>query len=41
MYAALRELDRHWVNDLFLEFPPDAPEWIAVRDRLRRATRPF
>ncbi len=41
MYATLRELDRPWVRDIVIEFPPDTPEWTAVRDRLRRATRPL
>jgi L-threonylcarbamoyladenylate synthase len=41
MYATLRELDRPGVSDIVIEFPPDTPEWTAVRDRLRRATRPL
>ena len=37
LYAALRELDASGANLLLVERPPDAPEWVAVHDRLRRA----
>jgi L-threonylcarbamoyladenylate synthase len=37
LYAALRELDGAACEAILIEAPPDAPEWAAVRDRLRRA----
>ena len=37
LYAALRELDTAGCERILVEAPPDAPEWDAVRDRLRRA----
>ena len=37
LYAALRELDSADCQAILIEAPPDAPEWAAVRDRLRRA----
>ena len=37
LYAALRELDTAGCERILVEAPPDAPEWSAVRDRLRRA----
>jgi len=37
LYAALRELDSAGCERILVEAPPDAPEWGAVRDRLRRA----
>lgn len=37
LYAALRELDTAGCARILVEAPPDAPEWDAVRDRLRRA----
>jgi L-threonylcarbamoyladenylate synthase len=37
LYAALRELDTAGCEAILIEAPPDAPEWAAVRDRLRRA----
>jgi L-threonylcarbamoyladenylate synthase len=37
LYAALRELDTANCEALLVESPPDAPEWAAVLDRLRRA----
>lgn len=38
LYAALRELDEAGCEAILIEAPPKAPEWAAVRDRLRRAT---
>ena len=38
LYAALRELDAAGCEAILIESPPDAPEWAAVLDRLRRAT---
>jgi L-threonylcarbamoyladenylate synthase len=37
LYAALRELDSARCECILVEAPPDAPEWAAVRDRLKRA----
>jgi L-threonylcarbamoyladenylate synthase len=37
LYAALRELDSAGCEAILVEAPPDAPEWSAVLDRLRRA----
>jgi L-threonylcarbamoyladenylate synthase len=39
LYAALRELDGAACEAILVEAPPDAPEWAAVLDRLRRACR--
>lgn len=40
LYGALRELDGMGLEAIYVEMPPDQPEWAAVRDRLNRATRP-
>lgn len=40
-YARLRLLDRQGLRAIYVEMPPDAPEWAAVRDRIARATRPL
>lgn len=37
LYGALRELDAAGCEEILVEAPPDAPEWAAVRDRLKRA----
>ncbi len=37
LYAALRELDSAGCATILIEAPPQGEEWIAVRDRLRRA----
>ena len=37
LYAALRELDAAACEAILVEAPPEAPEWAAVHDRLRRA----
>ena len=37
LYAALHKLDREGFDWIAVEFPPDAPEWAAIRDRLLRA----
>jgi hypothetical protein len=26
---------------IYIEMPPDEPKWAAVRDRIRRATKPM
>lgn len=38
LYANLRALDALAADEIWIEAPPDGPEWHAVRDRLRRAT---
>jgi L-threonylcarbamoyladenylate synthase len=40
-YARLRMLDRQNLRAIYIELPPDTPEWAAVRDRVLRATRPL
>jgi L-threonylcarbamoyladenylate synthase len=37
LYAALRELDTAGCDEILIEAPPEAPEWNAVGDRLKRA----
>lgn len=38
LYAALRELDALGLEGLYIEAVPEDEAWLAVRDRLRRAT---
>ncbi len=38
LYANLRALDAHQADEIWIETPPDGPDWTAVHDRLRRAT---
>ena len=37
LFAVLRELDARGVQQIWVELPPEAPEWEGVRDRLQRA----
>ena len=37
LFAVLRELDSLGVALIWVETPPDSPEWQGVRDRLQRA----
>ena len=37
LYAALHDVDDSGCEELFIELPPDSPEWTGVLDRLRRA----
>ena len=37
LFAVLRDFDATGVKLIWVETPPDAPEWDGVRDRLRRA----
>jgi L-threonylcarbamoyladenylate synthase len=37
LFAALRALDTPDIQQIWVEQPPDTPEWEGVRDRLRRA----
>jgi L-threonylcarbamoyladenylate synthase len=41
LYASLRRLDALNLPALYIEMPPDEPQWSAIRDRLIRATRPL
>ena len=38
LFAVLREFDAQGVQWIWIESPPDAPEWDGVRDRLVRAS---
>ena len=37
LYAALHTLDDLGIERIVVDLPPDTEEWLAVRDRLRRA----
>ena len=37
LYAGLRELDAVKCDEIVVEAAPNIPEWLAVRDRLKRA----
>jgi L-threonylcarbamoyladenylate synthase len=39
LYANLRTLDRAGADVIVIEAVPEAPDWLAIRDRLARATR--
>ena len=41
LYATMRSLDAGGYAAIYIELPPEMPEWLAVRDRLTRATRPL
>ena len=41
IYGMLRDLDQCNPDRIFVEMPPDEPDWVAVRDRLTRATQPL
>jgi L-threonylcarbamoyladenylate synthase len=38
LYDVLHELDERKVDRIVVEMPPETEEWLAVRDRLRRAS---
>ncbi len=40
LYAALHALDGAGVDRIIVARPPESDEWLAVRDRLRRAAAP-
>ncbi len=40
LYAVLRELDEQHLAAIYIQMPPDRPDWLAVRDRIIRATAP-
>ena len=37
LFAVLRDLDARGVQQIWVQLPPDTPEWEGVRDRLQRA----
>jgi L-threonylcarbamoyladenylate synthase len=37
LFAVLRDFDAQGVRAIWIEQPPDTPEWAGVRDRLQRA----
>ena len=37
LFAVLRQFDTHGVRQIWVETPPEGPEWDGVRDRLLRA----
>ncbi|RYF39802.1 MAG: translation factor Sua5, partial [Comamonadaceae bacterium] len=37
LFAVLRDFDAQGVRLIWVETPPDGPEWEGVRDRLQRA----
>ena len=41
LYGVLRELDDMNLASIYVELPPDVPQWSAIRDRLIRATKPL
>lgn len=41
LYARLHWLDAQHLQAIYIELPPDTPEWSAARDRVLRATRPI
>lgn len=38
LYSNLHQLDKLNTQGILVEAPPDTPEWIAIRDRLQRAS---
>jgi L-threonylcarbamoyladenylate synthase len=41
LYDVLHQCDSLDVRSIIVLMPPDRPEWLAIRDRLLRATRPL
>jgi L-threonylcarbamoyladenylate synthase len=37
LFSVLRDLDARGVMQIWVQLPPDTPEWEGVRDRLQRA----
>jgi L-threonylcarbamoyladenylate synthase len=37
LFSVLRDLDARGVTQIWVQLPPDTPEWDGVRDRLQRA----
>jgi L-threonylcarbamoyladenylate synthase len=40
LYEVLHELDRAGLDRIVVDLPPDSNDWLAVRDRLKRAAAP-
>ncbi len=40
-YRTLHEFDDRALDEIVIVLPPDRPEWLAVRDRSTRASRPY
>ena len=40
LYATLRQFDHQLFDHIFIEAPPDHPSWLAISDRLQRASQP-
>lgn len=40
LYGTLRLLDQNAYSAIWIELPPATPQWLAIRDRLIRATQP-
>lgn len=38
LYSAIRQLDMKGIDTIYVEHPPEKPEWEAVLDRLRKAS---
>jgi hypothetical protein len=38
LYAVLHRLDRLGLDRIVVDLPPQTDEWLAIRDRLRRAS---
>lgn len=41
LYHQLRLLDKNESECILVEMPPNTSEWLAIRDRLKRASRPW
>jgi L-threonylcarbamoyladenylate synthase len=41
LYQIMRTADERGAEQIWIEMPPDQPEWAAVRDRIIRATKPL
>jgi L-threonylcarbamoyladenylate synthase len=41
LYSTLRDADQMNLAAIWIQLPPDHPDWHAPRDRIRRATRPI
>jgi L-threonylcarbamoyladenylate synthase len=37
LFSVLRDLDARGVTQIWVQLPPDTPDWEGVRDRLHRA----
>jgi L-threonylcarbamoyladenylate synthase len=37
LFSVLRDLDARGVQQIWVQLPPNTPEWEGVRDRLQRA----